>query len=147
MNKYSSEQANMRTEDIESTLEFMKKKLKSISDQKNILVCAQQKASTIYTSFDKTIERAEIQDMLQAMIKKPGYFGCQDLDHWDSVAARILIQSGNLNLVKYMDKPWWKTIVLWSNLVPTIKSRTRRTTATVEVENNIVKNLDIDVNA
>ncbi|PKY49983.1 hypothetical protein RhiirA4_466195 [Rhizophagus irregularis] len=42
-----------------------------------------------------------------------------------------------------MDKVWWKTIILWSNLVPAIKSRTRRTTATVEVENNIVKNLDI----
>ncbi|PKK57653.1 hypothetical protein RhiirC2_797657, partial [Rhizophagus irregularis] len=49
----------------------------------------------------------------------------------------------SLNLVKYMDKVWWKTIILWSNLVPAIKSRTRRTTATVEVENNIVKNLDI----
>ncbi|CAG8742914.1 7316_t:CDS:2, partial [Rhizophagus irregularis] len=49
----------------------------------------------------------------------------------------------SLNLVKYMDKVWWKTIILWSNLVPAVKSRTRRTTATVEVENNIVKNLDI----
>uniref|UniRef100_U9U4F5 Uncharacterized protein n=1 Tax=Rhizophagus irregularis (strain DAOM 181602 / DAOM 197198 / MUCL 43194) TaxID=747089 RepID=U9U4F5_RHIID len=43
-----------------------------------------------------------------------------------------------------MDKVWWKTIILWSNLVPAVKSRTRRTTATVEVENNIVKNLDIE---
>ncbi|RGB22526.1 hypothetical protein C1646_748489 [Rhizophagus diaphanus] len=44
----------------------------------------------------------------------------------------------------YFEKVWWKTIVLWSNLVPAIRDRTRRTTATVEVENNIVKNLDID---
>jgi hypothetical protein len=49
----------------------------------------------------------------------------------------------SLNLVKYLDKVWWRTIVLWSNLVPTIKNRTRHTTATVEVENHIVKNLDI----
>jgi hypothetical protein len=49
----------------------------------------------------------------------------------------------SLNLVKYLDKVWWRTIVLWSNLVPAIKNRTRRTTATVEVENHIVKNLDI----
>jgi len=47
------------------------------------------------------------------------------------------------NLINYLDKVWWKTIVLWSNLVPAIKNRTRRTTATVEVENHIVKNLDI----
>ncbi|GBB98123.1 hypothetical protein RclHR1_31400001 [Rhizophagus clarus] len=49
----------------------------------------------------------------------------------------------SLNLVKYLDKVWWKAIVLWSNLVPAIKNRTRHTTATVEVKNNIVKNLDI----
>jgi hypothetical protein len=49
----------------------------------------------------------------------------------------------SLNLMKYLDKVWWKTIVLWSNLVPAVRNRTRRTTATVEVENNIVKNLDI----
>ncbi|CAG8724259.1 6718_t:CDS:2, partial [Rhizophagus irregularis] len=49
----------------------------------------------------------------------------------------------SLNLINYLDKVWWKTIVLWSNLVPAIKNRTRRTTATVEVENHIVKNLDI----
>ena len=45
--------------------------------------------------------------------------------------------------MKYLDKVWWKSIVLWGNLVPAIKNRTRRTTATVEVENHIVKNLDI----
>ena len=49
----------------------------------------------------------------------------------------------SLNLMKYLDKVWWKTIVLWSNLVPAVRNRTRCTTATVEVENNIVKNLDI----
>ncbi|CAB4412329.1 unnamed protein product [Rhizophagus irregularis] len=49
----------------------------------------------------------------------------------------------SINLKSYLDKVWWKTIILWSNLVPAIKDRTRRTTATVEVENNIVKNLDI----
>ena len=49
----------------------------------------------------------------------------------------------SLNLMKYLDKVWWKTVVLWSNLLPAIRNRTRRTTATVEVENHIVKNLDI----
>jgi hypothetical protein len=68
----------------------------------------------------------------------------------DIIVSVQLSQSENiknpfysLNLIKYLDKVWWKTIVLWSNLVPAIKNRTRRTTATVEVENNIVKNLDI----
>src|SRR5581483_6930143 len=49
----------------------------------------------------------------------------------------------SINLKSYLEKVWWKTIVLWSNLVPAVRDRTRRTTATVEVENNIVKNLDI----
>nr|CAG8446453.1 2450_t:CDS:2 [Entrophospora candida] len=34
-------------------------------------------------------------------------------------------------------------LVFWSNLIPAIKDRTRRTTATVEVENNIIKSYDI----
>ncbi|PKY26582.1 hypothetical protein RhiirB3_473101 [Rhizophagus irregularis] len=54
-----------------------------------------------------------------------------------------IAQVTGVNLKNYLEKVWWKTIVLWSNLVPAIKNRTRRTTATVEVENNIVKNLDI----
>ncbi|RGB43342.1 hypothetical protein C1646_749913 [Rhizophagus diaphanus] len=49
----------------------------------------------------------------------------------------------SINLKSYLEKVWWKTIILWSNIVPAIRNRTRRTTATVEVENNIVKNLDI----
>jgi hypothetical protein len=49
----------------------------------------------------------------------------------------------SINLKSYLEKVWWKTIILWSNLVPAVRNRTRRTTATVEVENNIVKNLDI----
>ena len=48
----------------------------------------------------------------------------------------------SINLKSYLER-WWKTIVLWSNLVPAVKNRTRRTTATVEVENHIIKNLDI----
>lgn len=49
----------------------------------------------------------------------------------------------NAQLRKYLDNTWWKTVVFWSNLIPAIKDRTRRTTATVEVENNIIKSYDI----
>jgi hypothetical protein len=49
----------------------------------------------------------------------------------------------NPQLKKYLENTWWKTVVFWSNLVPAIKDRTRRTTATVEVENNIIKSYDI----
>jgi hypothetical protein len=49
----------------------------------------------------------------------------------------------NLQLKKYLEDTWWKTVVFWSNLIPAIKDRSRRTTATVEVENNIIKTYDI----
>ncbi|CAB4484839.1 unnamed protein product [Rhizophagus irregularis] len=61
----------------------------------------------------------------------------------DTTGKSIINPFYSVNLKNYLEKVWWKTIVLWSNLVPAIKNRTRRTTATVEVENNIVKNLDI----
>ena len=49
----------------------------------------------------------------------------------------------NIQLKKYLENTWWKTVVFWSNLIPAIKDRTRRTTATAEVENNIIKSYDI----
>ncbi|CAJ0645766.1 15025_t:CDS:2, partial [Entrophospora sp. SA101] len=49
----------------------------------------------------------------------------------------------NPQLRKYLDNTWWKTVVFWSNLIPPIKDRTQRTTATVEVENNIIKSYDV----
>lgn len=49
---------------IKSILEYMKKKLQSISDQWNNLARARQKALTIYYTFDKSLERPKIQNVL-----------------------------------------------------------------------------------
>jgi hypothetical protein len=61
----------------------------------------------------------------------------------DITTQSIINPFYSINLKNYLNQVWWKTIILWSNLIPAIKDRTRRTTATVEVKNNIVKNLDI----
>ncbi len=49
----------------------------------------------------------------------------------------------NKNLQQYLKNTWWKTLVLWGNVVPQIRERSRRTTATIEVENKIIKHHDI----
>lgn len=49
----------------------------------------------------------------------------------------------NVNLQQYLKNTWWKTLVLWGNVVTQIKERSRRTTATIEVENKIIKHYDI----
>lgn len=49
----------------------------------------------------------------------------------------------NTNLQKYLKNTWWKTLVLWGNVVTQIRNRSRRTTATIEVENKIIKHNDI----
>lgn len=49
----------------------------------------------------------------------------------------------NVNLQRYLKNTWWKTLVLWSNVVTQIRERSRRTTATIEVENKIIKHYDI----
>lgn len=61
---------DVNADDIEPILDHIKKKLQSISDDRNNLVCARQKALSIYSSFDKAIKRPEIQNVLQTMIKK-----------------------------------------------------------------------------
>ncbi|GBC53922.2 hypothetical protein GLOIN_2v1819372 [Rhizophagus irregularis DAOM 181602=DAOM 197198] len=40
-----------------------------------------------------------------------------------------------------------QTLVLWSNVVTQIRERSRKTTATIEVENKIIKHYDIKTNA
>jgi hypothetical protein len=49
----------------------------------------------------------------------------------------------NINLQQYLNNTWWKTLVLWGNVITRIKERSRRTTATIEVENKIIKHYDI----
>lgn len=49
----------------------------------------------------------------------------------------------NINLQQYLKNTWWKTLVLWSNVVTQIRERSRKTTATIEVENKIIKHYDI----
>ncbi len=49
----------------------------------------------------------------------------------------------NINLQQYLKNTWWKTLVLWGNIVTQIRERSRRTTATIEVENKIIKHYDI----
>ncbi|PKY39817.1 hypothetical protein RhiirA4_453077 [Rhizophagus irregularis] len=61
----------------------------------------------------------------------------------DITTQSIINPFYSINLKNYLERFWWKTIILWSNLIPAIKNRTRRTIVTVEVENNIVKNFDI----
>ena len=43
----------------------------------------------------------------------------------------------------YLKNTWWKTLVLWENVVTQIRERSRRTMATIEVENKIIKHYDI----
>jgi len=67
---FVSSNNDVNADDIEPILECMKKKLQSISNDQSRLARARQKALSIYTSFDKTIKRPEIQNVLQTMIKK-----------------------------------------------------------------------------
>ncbi|CAG8583908.1 9283_t:CDS:10 [Ambispora leptoticha] len=67
---FVSSNNDVNADDIEPILKHMKKKLQSISDDRNNLSRARQKALSIYSSFDKTIKRPEIQNVLQTMIKK-----------------------------------------------------------------------------
>jgi len=49
----------------------------------------------------------------------------------------------SINLQQYLKNTWWKTLVLWGNVITQIRERSRRTTATIEVENKIIKHYDI----
>ena len=49
----------------------------------------------------------------------------------------------NTNLQQYLKNTWWKTLVLWGNIITQLKERSRRTTVTIEVENKIIKHYDI----
>jgi hypothetical protein len=62
---------------------------------------------------------------------------------YDRVNQLVFNPLYNPSLQKYFKSTWWNTILFWSDITPPVKGRTRRTTATVEVENNIVKNMDI----
>src|SRR3989337_2337889 len=44
----------------------------------------------------------------------------------------------NITLQQYLKNTWWKTLVLWGNIITQIRERSRRTTATIEVENKII---------
>lgn len=63
--------------------------------------------------------------------------------NYDVVNQRVFNPLYNPSLQKYFKSTWWNTILFWSDIIPAVKGRTRRTTATVEVENNIVKNMEI----
>jgi len=63
--------------------------------------------------------------------------------NYDIVNQRVFNPLYNPSLQKYFKSTWWNTILFWSDIVPSVKGHTRRTTATVEVENNIVKNMEI----
>ncbi|KAG9285311.1 hypothetical protein G9A89_010786 [Geosiphon pyriformis] len=67
--KYVSEHSKLYPEDIASILEEVKKKIRALSHNPNILSHVKNKARTLHSNFDKTVERAEIQDWLQ-MINK-----------------------------------------------------------------------------
>ncbi|CAH1759178.1 13082_t:CDS:10, partial [Entrophospora sp. SA101] len=62
---------------------------------------------------------------------------------YDTVNQLVLNPLYNPSLQKYFKSTWWNTILFWSDIIPSVKSHTRHATATVEVENNIVKNMDI----
>lgn len=61
----------------------------------------------------------------------------------DIVNRRVFNPLYNPSLLKYFKSTWWNTILFWSDIIPFVRDRARRTTATVEAENNIVKNMDI----
>lgn len=62
---------------------------------------------------------------------------------YDQVHQQVYNPLYNPSLKSYLENTWWSTILFWSDIIPSVKNRTRRTTATVEVENNIVKNMEI----
>ncbi|CAB4446269.1 unnamed protein product [Rhizophagus irregularis] len=68
--QFISENAPINFEDRESILDDMKRKVKSISNNQNILSHARNKASSIYSSFDKTAERREVRDLFERIEKK-----------------------------------------------------------------------------
>ncbi|CAG8706959.1 1787_t:CDS:2, partial [Rhizophagus irregularis] len=81
-----------------------------------------------------------LEDENEDLIYISNLLQCNELNAWtytmeDGNFLLKILQNHHsnydVNLKNYLEKVWWKTIVLWSNL------------ATVEVENNIVKNLDI----
>ncbi|CAG8596898.1 11954_t:CDS:2, partial [Racocetra fulgida] len=57
-------------DDPESILDAIKKKLKSISNRKNLLSHAQSKAASLYSSFDKTVKRTKIKNLIERIEKK-----------------------------------------------------------------------------
>ncbi|CAB4446298.1 unnamed protein product [Rhizophagus irregularis] len=68
--QFISENAPINFEDRESILDDMKRKVKSISNNQNILSHARNKASSIYSSFDKTAEMREVRDLFERIEKK-----------------------------------------------------------------------------
>ncbi|CAB4375604.1 unnamed protein product [Rhizophagus irregularis] len=68
--QFISENAAINFEDRESILDDMKRKVKSISNNQNILSHARNKATSIYSSFDKTAERREVRDLFERIEKK-----------------------------------------------------------------------------
>jgi hypothetical protein len=61
----------------------------------------------------------------------------------DSYKPKLLNPLYSPEFCQYLQKCWWKTVVLWGNLTTKIRERHRRTSATVEVAHNILKTFDI----
>ncbi|CAJ0647986.1 6998_t:CDS:2 [Entrophospora sp. SA101] len=61
---------------------------------------------------------------------------------WNKIRINATLV-GAINEIGNWNCTWWNTILFWSDIIPSVKSHTRHATATVEVENNIVKNMDI----
>ncbi|CAG8459931.1 7911_t:CDS:10 [Paraglomus brasilianum] len=68
--QYISEHSNLYSENIESVLEEMRMKLRTISRQQNLLSHARNKAAAMYSSFDETIKRTVVRNWFQMLEKK-----------------------------------------------------------------------------
>ena len=69
--EYISEKAILNFEDVGSILDDIKRKLKSISNQQNLLSPAtRNKSFSIYSTFEKTIKRQEVKVLLERIEKK-----------------------------------------------------------------------------
>ncbi|CAG8540192.1 7704_t:CDS:10, partial [Scutellospora calospora] len=64
------ENIDINFENIGSIIDYMKNKFKSIGNQKNNSRYARNKALSIYSTFDKTLKRREVQDLLETIEKK-----------------------------------------------------------------------------
>ena len=62
---------------------------------------------------------------------------------YNQVPQKTYNLSYNTSLQKYFENTLWCTLLFWFDVIHIIKNHMQHTTATVEVQNNIIKNMNI----